>query len=167
MILQLPRRPEQSNPVETVAGRSALTRRVRGGLALYVEAKVEENIELRARFSLLLHRAVEESYILGDELQEQYQILRNLERLGSEEAEAQYERLEARIRALESTTDDLVSLHGEADAQYAGFAFKYMRPEDYTAIGLEAPAEPGEFTRIGARRAVAYLYGQKRAQEAA
>lgn len=170
MIVLLKRRPERrleaSNPAETHPGRSTLTRRVRGGLALYVEAKVE-NIEMRARFSLLLRRAAEENYILGDELREQYRVLRDLERLGAEEAEGHLGRLEARVHALESTAYDPVSLHGEADARYAGFAFKYMRAEDYMAIGLCAPAEPGEFTRIGARRAVAYLYGQKRVREAA
>jgi hypothetical protein len=127
---------------------------------------VKNSIEIRARFALLLNRAIEENLLLGEQVGEQYQVLRNLEGLSEEEARAHVQQLEARLEALRSTAEEPVARHGEADLHIARFAFEYLRAEDYAKLGLEAPAEPEAFTRMGARRALAYLYAKRR-QEAA
>jgi len=164
MILQLSQL-EARTGLSSAPKAACRIRLVRGGLALFIEAKMEKNLQTRARFSLLLSRAVEQNYLLGDELAEQYQILRNWEHLS--QAATYLEALQTRIQALEASAQEPVSLHGEADLRYARFAFKYLRAEDYAHLGLEAPAEPSDFTRLGARRAVAYLYEQRAAREAA
>ncbi|MDX2007801.1 MAG: hypothetical protein SFU83_21385 [Meiothermus sp.] len=127
------------------------------------EVPVEENIEIRAKFALLLNRAIEQNFILGDAVEKYYQELRTLERMTEEEADQAYARLESFVADLEATRDQPVGRHGEADRRYAGYAFKYLKPMDYQALGFEQPGEPGEFTRVQARKAVAYLYEQRKA----
>lgn len=169
MILQLSRlagRKPDPGASETPRGFSTHVRPVRGGLAICVEATVKKGIEIRARFALLLNRAIEESFLLGEQVGEQYQVLRNLEGLSEEETREHIQRLEARLEALCSTAEEPVARHGEADLRIARFAFEYLRAEDYTKLGLEAPAEPEAFTRMGARRAVAYLYAKQREEAA-
>lgn len=131
------------------------------------EVPLEENIEIRAKFALLLNRAIEKNYILGDSVEHYYQVLRTLDRLSEGQAEQSYQKLKAFVDELESTQGDPVALHGETDQRYAGFAFKYMKPSDYQALDIEQPDEPGNFTRLEARRAVAYLYEQRKVKEAA
>ncbi|WP_027891553.1 hypothetical protein [Calidithermus chliarophilus] len=131
------------------------------------EVGVEENIAIRARYALLLNEAIEKHYILGDAVEKYYQVLRTLERISEAEAQQAYERLKAYVDELEATQDEPVSRHGETDQRYAGFAFKYLRAADYEALGFEEPAEPGAMTRLQARKAMAYLYEQRKSKEAA
>jgi len=130
------------------------------------EIPLEENIEVRAKFALLLNRAIEKNYILGDAVEHYYQTLRTLEKISEQEAEESYRKLKAFVDELESTQNQPVALHGETDQRYAGFAFKYLKPMDYQALDMKQPEEPLGFTRLEARRAVAYLY-QRKAKEAA
>ncbi len=76
-------------------------------------------------------------------------------------------RLEAFVDHLRATQDEPVSLHGETDQRYAGFAFKYLKPADYQALGFEQSCEPSAFTRLQARQAAAYLYEKRKLKEAA
>lgn len=122
---------------------------------------VENNIELRAKYALLLNEALERRYILGDGVEGYCQTLRSFGEIGEAEAQEALARLEALIRELEATQNEPVALHGETDQRYAGFAFKYMRSEDYQQLGIVEPAEPGTFTRLGVRKAVVYLYEKK------
>ncbi|WP_018464925.1 hypothetical protein [Calidithermus timidus] len=131
------------------------------------ELPVEENIEVRARYALLLNEAIEKRYILGDSVEKYYQVLRTLERMSEAEASEAYGRLKDYVDELEATQNDPVALHGEVDQRYAGFAFKHLKPADYQALGIEQPDEPGSLTRLEARRAVAYLYEQRKKREAA
>lgn len=127
------------------------------------EVPVNENIEIRAKFALLLNRAIEQKYILGDAVDHYYQVLRTLDQLSETEAEASFDKLRAFVDELEATQDQAVLGFGETDQRYASYAFKYLKPSDYKALGFEQPGEPVEFSRIQARKAVAYLYEQRKA----
>lgn len=131
------------------------------------EVPVEENLQTRAKFALLLNQAIENHYILGDSVEHYYQILRTLGRMSEAEAEQSFQKLETFVNDLKATQDEPVTQHSEADRRYAGFAFKYLKPADYQALGFEQPSEPSAFTRLQARQAVAYLYEQRKLKEAA
>jgi hypothetical protein len=131
------------------------------------EIPVEENLQTRARFALLLNQAIEDHYILGDSVEHYYQVLRTLGRMGEAEAEQSFQKLEAFVDDLKATQDEPVAQHGEADQRYANFAFKYLKPTDYQTLGFAQPAEPSVFTRLQSRQAVAHLYEQRKLKEAA
>lgn len=131
------------------------------------EVPVEENLRTRAKFALLLNQAIEDHYILGDSVEHYYQILRTLERMSEAEAAQSFQKLEAFVDDLRATQDESVTQHGETDQRYAGFAFKYLKPADYQALGFEQPSEPSAFTRLQARQAAAYLYEKRKLKEAA
>ncbi|MCX7784179.1 MAG: hypothetical protein N2318_11125 [Meiothermus sp.] len=131
------------------------------------EVPVEENLQTRARFALLLHQALEQHYILGDAVEHYYQVLRTLGQMSEAEAEQSFQKLKAFVDELKATQLEPVSQHGETDRRYANFAFKYLKPADYQALGFEQPSEPDAFTRLQARQAIAYLYEQRKLKEAA
>lgn len=131
------------------------------------EVPLEENLQTRARFVLLLHQALKQHYIMGDAVEHYYQVLRTLGQMSEAEAEQSFQQLEALVEELKATQLEPVAQHGEIDQHYASFAFKYLQPDDYQALGFEQPKEPGAFTRLQARQAVAYLYEQRKLKEAA
>lgn len=94
-------------------------------------------------------------------------MLRTLGQMSEAEAEQSFQKLEAFVDELKATQLEPVTQHGEIDQRYASFAFKYLKPADYQALGFEQPSEPGAFTRLQARQAMAYLYEQRKLKEAA
>lgn len=122
------------------------------------QVTVEKNIEIRAKYALLLNEALERRYILGDAVEGYYQTFRSFGEISEAQAQEALAKLEAWVHELEATQNEPVALHGEADQRYAGFAFQYMRPEDYRQMGIAEPADPGTFTRLEARKAVVYLH---------